>query len=71
MASSEDQTAAHFGAFVFGSDVDGRQMRGKGQRILDPRQDPAVIFLTLLCSQGVVQLLVPFAPLNNMECHRD
>ncbi|THH07979.1 hypothetical protein EW145_g3009 [Phellinidium pouzarii] len=23
-------TAAHFGAFVFGSDIDGRQMRGKG-----------------------------------------
>lgn len=25
------QTTAHFGAFVFGSDIDGRQMRGKGE----------------------------------------
>jgi hypothetical protein len=25
-----DQTAAHFGAQVFGSDIDGRQMRGRG-----------------------------------------
>ena len=24
------QTAAHFGAYVIGSDIDGRQMRGKG-----------------------------------------
>jgi hypothetical protein len=27
-----DQPAAHFGALVFGSDIDGRQMRGKGSR---------------------------------------
>jgi hypothetical protein len=27
---SPAQTAAHFGAQVFGSDIDGRQMRGKG-----------------------------------------
>jgi tRNA (guanine10-N2)-methyltransferase len=26
------QTTAHFGALVFGSDIDGRQMRGKGGR---------------------------------------
>lgn len=25
------QTTAHFGAFVLGSDIDGRQMRGKGK----------------------------------------
>lgn len=25
-----DQTCAHFGALMFGSDIDGRQMRGKG-----------------------------------------
>ena len=24
------KTTAHFGAMVFGSDIDGRQMRGKG-----------------------------------------
>jgi tRNA (guanine10-N2)-methyltransferase len=27
------QTTAHFGALVFGSDIDGRQMRGKGGRV--------------------------------------
>jgi tRNA (guanine10-N2)-methyltransferase len=26
------QTTAHFGALVFGSDIDGRQMRGKGRQ---------------------------------------
>ena len=25
------QPTAHFGALVFGSDIDGRQMRGKGK----------------------------------------
>lgn len=28
----ERQTTAYFGALVFGSDIDGRQMRGKGWR---------------------------------------
>ncbi len=28
------QTTAYFGAFVFGSDIDGRQMRGKGESAL-------------------------------------
>nr|VWO99928.1 Lysophospholipase 1 (EC (Phospholipase B 1) [Ganoderma boninense] len=28
-SSDLQQTSAHFGAFVFGSDIDGRQMRGK------------------------------------------
>ncbi|KAH9159847.1 hypothetical protein EDB89DRAFT_2082906 [Lactarius sanguifluus] len=30
--SSLAYTTAHFGAFVFGSDIDGRQMRGKGDK---------------------------------------
>ena len=30
-ADCRPQTTAHFGAFVFGSDIDGRQMRGKGE----------------------------------------
>ena len=29
----DKQTVAYFGAFVFGSDIDGRQMRGKATRM--------------------------------------
>ena len=28
------QPTAHFGALVFGSDIDGRQMRGKGALVI-------------------------------------
>ena len=30
MTRHHDQTTAYFGAHVYGSDIDGRQMRGKG-----------------------------------------
>jgi len=32
MTQHRDQTTAYFGAHVYGSDIDGRQMRGKGLR---------------------------------------
>ena len=35
-ADCQPQTTAHFGAFVFGSDIDGRQMRGKGEYAVAP-----------------------------------
>lgn len=34
------QTTAHFGALVYGSDIDGRQMRGKGMDTLHPIDAP-------------------------------
>jgi hypothetical protein len=35
----KQQTTAHFGALVFGSDIDGRQMRGKGDSSLQSALD--------------------------------
>jgi hypothetical protein len=33
------QTAAHFGALVLGSDIDGRQMRGKREKFVSVSLD--------------------------------
>ena len=38
------QPTAHFGALVFGSDIDGRQMRGKGAGFYDSEH---TLYLTL------------------------
>jgi hypothetical protein len=46
-----NQTTAHFGAQVFGSDIDGRQMRGKGDTSFLQLQRPSYNTVTQINSQ--------------------
>jgi len=48
---SYNQTTAHFGAQVFGSDIDGRQMRGKGDTSFLQLQRPSYNTVTQINNQ--------------------